>query len=60
MPKPAKRPKPEPEPPLVWERADPIALEKFDPSTKHCSMNCGKHAKDPRSYKELKFMCEDC
>lgn len=45
---------------MVWKRADPIALEKFDPSTKTCEMNCGKHANDPRSYKELKFMCDDC
>lgn len=55
-----KRAPPEPEQPIVWERADPAALANFDPSTKTCTMNCGKHAHDPRSYKELKFMCDDC
>ncbi len=56
----AKKPPSKPAPPMVWERADPVALANFDPSTKHCDMNCGKHAHDPRSYKELKFMCRDC
>lgn len=56
----AKRVQPVPETPLVWKRADPAELAKFDPSTKTCEMNCGKHANDPRSYKELKFMCDDC
>ena len=51
---------PAPEPPFVWERADPVALAKFDPATKTCTMNCGKHALDPRCYKELRFMCDDC
>jgi len=55
-----KRAPPAPEQPIVWERADPAALAKFDPATKTCTMNCGKHAHDPRSYKELKFMCDDC
>lgn len=56
----AKPSKPAPEPPIVWERADPAALAAFDPASKTCTMNCGKHAHDPRSYKELKFMCDDC
>lgn len=48
------------ETPIEWPRADPAALDKFNPATKTCTMNCGKHAHDPRSYKELKFMCDDC
>jgi hypothetical protein len=52
--------RPAAERPIEWERADPVALAKFDPATKTCTMNCGKHAYDPRSYKELKFMCDDC
>lgn len=59
MAKPPKA-KPVPEKPIEWQRADPVALAAFDPSTKTCNMNCGKHAHDPRSYKELKFMCDDC
>lgn len=51
---------PAPEPPMEWTRADPAALEQFDPATKTCTMNCGKHAHDPRGYKELKFLCDDC
>jgi hypothetical protein len=54
------KPTPAPEPPIEWQRADPAALAKFDPTTKTCTMTCGKHAHDPRSYKELKFMCDDC
>lgn len=46
--------------PIVWPRADPEALAKFDPRTKECTMNCGKHADDPRSAAECKFLCEDC
>jgi hypothetical protein len=56
----SKREKPEPEKPIEWKRADPAELAKFDPASKTCSMNCGKHALDPRSYTELKFMCDDC
>ena len=46
--------------PIVWPRADPIALASFDPATKRCEMNCGPSSKDPRSAKERKFLCGDC
>ncbi len=46
--------------PMVFERADPEALAKFDPSTKLCTMNCGPHRDDPRSNAEVKFLCNDC
>lgn len=49
-----------PETPIEWTRADPAALEQFDPATKTCTMNCGKSSLDPRTYKELKFLCDDC
>lgn len=52
--------KPEPEKPMVWERADPVALAAFDPSTKTCDMNCGKHGLDPRSREERLFLCDLC
>lgn len=55
-----KRPPTAPEQPIVWGRADPAALDKFDEATKTCTMNCGKHGLDPRCYKELRFMCDDC
>lgn len=58
--RPPKRTQPAAAPPMEWERADPAALAAFDPASKTCTMNCGKHAHDPRSYKELKFMCDDC
>lgn len=45
---------------IEWPRADPAALEKFDPATKICQMNCGPHAYDPRSRKERLFLCSDC
>lgn len=45
---------------LVFERADPEALARFDPSTKLCVMNCGPHTDDPRTAKERKFLCNDC
>lgn len=45
---------------IDWQRAKPSELAKFDSSTKVCVMNCGKHAHDPRSDKELKFLCDDC
>lgn len=59
----ARKPRPvhpAPEQAFVWERADPAALAKFDPKTKTCTMNCGKHGLDPRCYKEFRFMCDDC
>lgn len=46
--------------PIEWPRADPAALDKFDPATKTCTMNCGPHAHDPRSRKERLFLCSDC
>jgi hypothetical protein len=45
---------------IEWTRADTSALAKFDPSTKVCTMNCGRHVDDPRSPKECKFLCDDC
>lgn len=44
----------------VFTRVDPAALAKFDPNTKVCTMNCGRHRDDPRSYAERKFLCDDC
>jgi hypothetical protein len=57
-----RHPKPQPESPkpFVWPRADPVALAAFDPETKECSMNCGQSTHDPRSWKECKFMCDEC
>lgn len=52
--------KPAPEKPIEWTRADPAALEKFDPASKTCTMNCGKHGLDPRSSEERLFLCDDC
>jgi len=46
--------------PIVFPRADPVALAQFDPRTKQCTMNCGQHRDDPRSVKECKFLCGDC
>lgn len=45
---------------LLFPRADPVALAKFDPRTKVCTMNCGPHKDDPRDAKERKFLCTDC
>lgn len=45
---------------IAWPRANLAELAKFDSSTKVCVMNCGKNARDPRSDKELKFLCDDC
>lgn len=56
----APKVKPVPEQPIEWERADPVALSKFDPSTKTCDMNCGKHGLDPRSREERLFLCDLC
>lgn len=44
----------------VWPRSDPAELEKFDPRTKKCTMNCGPSSLDPRSKKERLFQCTDC
>jgi hypothetical protein len=46
--------------PIVFTRADPSELAKFDPKTKYCHMNCGPHREDPRSEEERQFLCEDC
>jgi hypothetical protein len=55
-----KRAQPVPEQPIEWERADPAALAAFDPATKTCDMNCGKHGLDPRSREERLFLCDLC
>lgn len=46
--------------PIVWPRADPVALLAFDATSKHCTMNCGPHIADPRSATERKFLCGEC
>lgn len=46
--------------PIVWPRADPIALRHFDPKTKQCTMSCGPHVDDPRSTAERKLLCREC
>lgn len=46
--------------PIVWTRADPVALRAFDPGTKACTMNCGPSFDDPRSPEERRFLCQDC
>jgi hypothetical protein len=46
--------------PIEFQRADPVELAKFDPTTKVCTMNCGPHIQDPRSQDERKFLCDDC
>jgi hypothetical protein len=42
----------QPSQPLTFHRADPKELARFDPNTKHCTMNCGPHRLDPRSAAE--------
>lgn len=44
----------------MFPRADPALLAAFDERSKHCEMNCGQHALDPRSRRECKFLCGDC
>lgn len=46
--------------PIDFPRADPAELAKFDPATRWCHMNCGKHVQDPRTFKEIKLLCGDC
>nr|WP_187272830.1 hypothetical protein [Pseudomonas mendocina] len=46
--------------PIEWPRADPAELATFDPASKVCNMNCGQHARDPRSREERLFLCTDC
>lgn len=43
-----------------FPRADVAALRKFDPSTKTCTMNCGRSIQDPRTDIERKFLCDCC
>lgn len=45
---------------IAWPRANPKKLKSFDPTTKICVMNCGQHRDDPRTRKEVKFLCGDC
>ena len=47
-------------PALMWPRADPAELARFDPRTKLCTMNCGRHRDDPRTDAECKLLCGDC
>lgn len=54
------KPAPAPAAPIEWPRADPVELAAFDPASKVCTMNCGRHGQDPRSRAELKFLCDDC
>jgi hypothetical protein len=44
----------------VFHRADPEKLALFDPCTKECTMQCGLSSFDPRSKKEVMFLCDDC
>lgn len=48
------------EAPLVFTRADPAELARFDPSTKFCHMNCGPHRQGPGTRAERKLLCGDC
>ncbi len=57
---PRKRTLPAVPEPIVFTRADPAALARFDPRTKVCTMNCGPHRDDPRSNVERQFLCGDC
>jgi hypothetical protein len=45
---------------MVWPRADPAELARFDPRTKVCSMNCGPSTADPRSANERALLCDEC
>ena len=55
-----KQPKPLPSMPIVFTRADPAELERFDISTRICVMNCGPHRDDPRTVAERRLLCEEC
>ena len=46
--------------PIYFPRADRAELANFDPSTKVCTMNCGRHIDDQRSPEECKLLCTDC
>lgn len=45
---------------LTFPRADQAELARFDPNTKHCTMNCGPHRDDQRSEEERRFLCDEC
>lgn len=45
---------------MVWPRADPEQLKRFNPGTKFCTMNCGPSSADPRSNAERALLCGDC
>lgn len=47
-------------PGTVFLRADPEKLALFDPCTKECTMQCGLSSNDPRSKKEVMFLCDEC
>lgn len=55
-----KKPKPLPSIPIVFPRADPRELERFDIRSKICVMNCGPHTDDPRGDAERLLLCEEC
>lgn len=46
--------------PIVWQRADPAELARFDPRTKICTMNCGPSSMDPRNSAERLLLCDEC
>lgn len=43
-----------------YPRTPSETLLTFDPASKRCTMNCGRHGSDPRSRTEMMFQCEDC
>lgn len=53
-------PSAQPPAPIAWPRADPAELERFDPRTKVCTMNCGPSTFDPRTEAERRLLCDDC
>jgi len=55
-----KNTEPKTYPPIIFPRADPRDLARFDPRTKTCSMNCGPHALDPRTKAERMLLCDEC
>lgn len=55
-----RKPLAPPPQPIVWPRANPEALRRFDPSSKVCDMNCGPSRDDQRTAAERKFLCTDC
>jgi len=46
--------------PMVFPRANPQALARFDPATKICTMNCGPSMSDQRTRAERVFLCDEC